>query len=199
MRRIILLTVAFGAIFASPVRAQSWEISALTGYVPSVQFDDTARGVDSAGLEGGWLWQFIAGRMFSPKWGAEVLWTEQFSGYQIESEGNSGTLFKMSILQLHGNVVYQFGSAGSRLQPFAFGGAGATFFSATDLQSERKFSIGLGGGVKYSPWKDVAIRGQVRYKPTFLNDEASEFCDPFGFCRSTLQQFEFAGGVTFRF
>jgi opacity protein-like surface antigen len=164
-----------------------------------VQFGDAVRGVDAAGVDGGWLWQFVAGRMFSEKWGAELLWTEQFSGYHIESGGNSGNLFTMSLLQLHGNLVYQFGAAGSRLRPFVFGGAGATFLSARDLQSEQKFSIGFGGGVKYFLWRDVAFRGQVRYKPTFLNDEGSDFCDPFGFCQSTLRQFEFAGGVTFRF
>lgn len=198
MRRIAALVILLNALLAPQAWAQSWEISALTGYVPSVKFDDPARGVDSAGIGSGFLWQFVAGRMFTSKWGAEVLWTEQFSAYQVESGGNTGDLFKMSILQLHANVVYQF-SAGSRLQPFAFGGGGATFFSATDLQSEQKFSIGLGGGVKYFLLKDVAFRGQLRYTPTFLSDEATAFCDPFDFCQSTLRQFEFAGGVTFRF
>jgi hypothetical protein len=39
-----------------------------------------------------------------------------------------------------------------------------------------------------------------RYKPTMLNDEdAADFCDPFGFCQGTLQQIEFAGGAVVRF
>jgi hypothetical protein len=33
-----------------------------------------------------------------------------------------------------------------------------------------------------------------------LNDEdAGEFCDPFGFCQGTLLQIEFGGGVLLRF
>ena len=199
MRRIAACFVLVNALCVAPASAQSWEISALTGYVPSVELENRTRDVDAASVSGGFLWQFIAGRMFSSRWGAEVLWTEQYSAYRLESGGNTGNLFDMSVLQLHGNVVYQFGRSGSRLQPFAFGGAGATFFSATDLQSEQKFSIGVGGGVKWFPWKDVALRGQLRYKPTFLDDKDSDFCDPFGFCQSMLRQFEVAGGVTFRF
>ncbi len=52
-----------------------------------------------------------------------------------------------------------------------FAGLGATFFSADDLESETKFSLGLGGGVKYFPWKAIGVRGHFRYKPTMLNDE----------------------------
>jgi len=33
-----------------------------------------------------------------------------------------------------------------------------------------------------------------------LNDEGSgDFCDPFGFCQSWLNQFELGGGLSFRF
>jgi hypothetical protein len=40
----------------------------------------------------------------------------------------------------------------------------------------------------------------IRYKPVILSDGSSgDFCDPFGFCQGTLQQFEFAGGVVVRF
>jgi len=106
----------------------------------------------------------------------------------------------MTAQQLHGDVVYRFGAAGARTQPFVFGGLGATFFQSNDLPTETKLSLGLGGGVKAFVWQDVGLLGQVRYKPTFLNDEsAGDFCDPFGFCQSTLQQFEFAGGVVVRF
>lgn len=199
MRPIATIMIVL-SVMASPAFAQSWELSGLSGYVPAVELENRVIDVDAARISGGSLWQFIAGRMFSPRWGAEVLWTEQFSSYALESDGVTGNLFDMSILQLHGNIVYQFGRSGSRVQPFVFGGAGATFFSATDLQKEQKFSIGLGGGVKLFPWKTVGLRGQFRYKPTFLDDEGStDFCDPFGFCQSTLRQFEFTAGVTFRF
>ena len=128
------------------------------------------------------------------------LWTEQRSALKLETEGGSSDLFKMTIRQLHGDVLYHLASSNARLRPFVFGGLGATFFSADDLESETKFSFGLGGGVKYFAWNAIGIRAHVRYKPTMLNDEdAADFCDPFGFCQSGLSQFEFAGGVVVRF
>ena len=106
----------------------------------------------------------------------------------------------MTVGQLHGNAVRQFGAEDARLRPFVFAGLGATFLSADDLQSETKLSLGLGGGVKYFPWKAIGLRGHFRYKPTLLNDEdAGRFCDPFGFCQGTLQQIEFAVGAIVRF
>ncbi len=106
----------------------------------------------------------------------------------------------MTVRQLHGNVVRHFGGADTRLRLFVFAGLGATFFSADDLESETKLSLGLGGGVKYFPWRAIGIRGHVRYKPTLLNDEdAGDFCDPFGFCQGSLQQIEFAVGAVVRF
>ena len=63
-----------------------------------------------------------------------------------------------------------------------------------------KFSFGLGGGVKYFPWKTLGLRGQIGYKPTLLKDEgAGDYCDPFGFCQGTLHQFELGAGVIVRF
>ena len=92
------------------------------------------------------------------------------------------------------------GRAGGHCSLFAFAGLGATFFSAIDLPSETKLSWGLGGGVKYFPWNGLGFRAHFRYKPTMLDDEdAGNFCDPFGFCQDTLQQIEIVAGGVVRF
>ena len=78
-------------------------------------------------------------------------------------------------------------------------GAGATFLSAQDLDSETKFSWAVGAGVKWFPSGRIGARAQARYTPTQLNDSSSEVCDPFGFCQGSLHQFEFMGGLVFRF
>jgi opacity protein-like surface antigen len=200
MRRAAALAIIVVALTAGAAKAQSWDISAMAGYAPPAELEHAARGVDSTSIGGGGSWQFAVGRNFGPRWGAEVLWTEQFSSYGVESNGETGELFKMSIMQLHGNVLYRFARSGSRMEPYALIGLGSTFFSAQDLHDETKLSMGFGGGVKYFLRDELGLRGQFRYKLHFLNDsQSSEFCDPFGFCQSTLGQFEFAGGVTFRF
>ena len=200
MTRVMTLVAALLALSASAARAQSWDISAMAGYALPTELDHAARGVDSTKIDGGPSWQFAVGRNFNHRWGVEVLWTEQFTGFSVESNGASGRIFDMSILQLHGNLLYGFGAEGSRLQPYALVGLGSTFFTSPDLQDETKISMGFGAGLKYFVRREIGVRGQFRYKSHFLNDaQSTDFCDPFGFCQSTLGQFEFAGGVTFRF
>jgi hypothetical protein len=54
--------------------------------------------------------------------------------------------------------------------------------------------------VKYFRCEGLGFRGHFRYKPTMLNDEdAGDFCDPFGFCQGSLQQIEVTAGVVVRF
>jgi outer membrane protein W len=200
MRRITWLLLSMSLVCAPTAHAQSWEIAAMTGYVLPVDFADTARQVDSAGIAGGITYGFAGSYLFKDRWGAEVSWNAQSSAYQIKVDDVSGDLFSMTIHQVHGNLIYQFGRSGSRVQPFAFAGAGTTFFVATDIPMETHFSLGAGGGIKVYPWNGVGLRAQLRYRPTWLNDKgAGDFCDPFGFCQSTLRQLEFSGGVTFKF
>ena len=200
MMRAVVLVAVFTVACASTVSAQSWDVSAMIGYALPVELDQAARGVDATSIGPGFSWQFAVGRNFGPRWAAEVLWTEQFTSYRLESNGVNGELFKMSIMQLQGDVLYSFGASDAAIRPYALAGLGSTFFKATDLTSETKFAIGFGGGLKWFVRDEIALRGQLRYKTTFLNDsQSTDFCDPFGFCQSTLRQFELAGGVAFRF
>ena len=185
---------------SAPVRAQSWELSGVVGYTPSAALDQQAPELSGLDVRDGFTWGAQAAYWFTPAWGAEVLFTQQSSALQLETEAGGADLFAMTVRQLHGNAVRQFGAVDARLRPFLFAGLGATFLSGDDLESETKLSFALGGGVKYYPWKRIGLRGHFRYKPTLLNDEeAGDFCDPFGFCQGTLHQIEFAGGAVVRF
>ena len=97
-------------------------------------------------------------------------------------------------------MAYHFGAEDADARPFVLAGAGATFFRSDSLQSETKFSWGVGGGVKFYLGEQVGLKFQGKYNPTRLNDESSEpFCDPFGFCQNTLNQFELGVGFILRF
>ena len=89
--------------------------------------------------------------------------------------------------------------AGAKWQPFVFGGLGATFFTSDTVASETKFSLDVGGGVKFFLSRSIGARAHIRYKPTFLNDSSGSFCDPFGFCQGVLQQIEFSAAAVLRF
>ena len=135
-------------------------------------------------VRGGFTWGIQGARFFTPQWGAEVVFTQQASALEGVTPAGTADLYRITLAQLQANVVYQFGADDARLRPFVFGGAGATFFAARDLESATKASFGLGGGIKYFPWPTIGLRGQFRYKPTWLNDDPeSNFCDPFGFCQ----------------
>lgn len=196
----VLVAAAILAISPATGRAQSWETSGLVGYTPSSALDRRAPELTELELSGGFTWGVQGARFFTPRWGAEVLWMQQSSAQRVGTADGAADLFTFTAGQLHGNVVYRFGEAGARLQPFAFAGLGSTFFQSDEVPSERKFSLGLGGGLKYFFSPSVGVRGHFRYKPTMLSDTSSDdFCVPFGFCQGTLQQIEFATGAVVRF
>jgi hypothetical protein len=108
-------------------------------------------------------------------------------------------MFDVTIDQLQGSLVYQFGGAESRIRPFVTAGAGASIFRSTDINTETKLALNVGAGLKWLPSKRLGARLQAKYTPTSLNDKGSAFCDPFGFCQDWLHQFELMGGVVVRF
>jgi opacity protein-like surface antigen len=180
-------------------RAQSWEVGVLFGNTPSVQLDRNAPELDEVDIRGGYTWALQGSRFITSHLAAEVLWTHQSSALQLTSEAGSVDLFTMTINQVHGNVVYHLRPS-ARTRPFVFAGLGATFFDAVYQPGETKLSFGLGGGAEYFFSNMLGVRGQFRYKPTRLNDEdAGNFCDPFGFCQGTLPQVEFMAGAVVRF
>ncbi len=202
MSRLTLLVGALGLLFACQrVEAQSWEASAFTGYTPAVDIDRRAADLNQLDIRDSFTWGLQGARQLTTHWGAEVLWTQQKSAFEGgTTSSDTFDFFTMTIRQLQGNVRYQFGAGEAKLRPFVFGGLGATFFSADDLQSDTKLSIDYGGGLNYFAWRNIGMRAHVRFKPTFLDDKsAGDFCDPFGFCQSWLSQIEFAVGAVVRF
>jgi hypothetical protein len=202
MRRIrsavlVVLVLTIASVSAS---AQSWELSGFGGYTSSVALDRHAPELTDLNIRGGFTFGIQAARFMSPHWGIEAVFSQQSSALEAITPAGSAELYGIEIAQLHANLVYQFGDDAARLRPFVFGGAGATFFDALDLDSSTKASFGLGGGVKYFPWSTIGLRGHLKYKPAMLNDDAaSDFCEPFGFCQGWLRPIELGAGVTIRF
>jgi opacity protein-like surface antigen len=199
MIRILSFCVTFCLLGAATARAQSWELSGLAGYVPATELEQQSLSVDGVAVGDGFMFSFQGARFFTPHWGVEASFSQQFSSYDITVRGETGPLFSFDIAQLHADVVYEFGATGARLRPFVLAGAGAAFFSSADLPVETKLSAGVGGGIKFFLSEFVGLRAQVRYRPVFLDADGDDFCDPFGFCQSSLQRFDVAAGVSLRF
>jgi hypothetical protein len=200
--RAALVAATLVLLFAPlrSARAQSWDASLLAGYTPSVNLDRQAPEIEHVAIRGGFTWGAEGGYAFTPRWTAEALWMWQQSAQRLESAGGHADLFTFSVGDLHGDVLYHFAAPDAKLRPFVLGGLGATLFRGGGLPSDTKLSWVLGGGAKYFPWPSIGFRGQVRYKPVALADKsAGDFCDPFGFCQSWLNQFDLTGGVIVRF
>jgi opacity protein-like surface antigen len=196
VKRLLLLAVLFGS---TPVWAQPIEVAGFVSYTTAASLDQTADGVDDLTIDGGWSWGARGTYFLTERFGVEGMWSYQETAQLITSGTNTAELFEMTINQVHGHAVYQLGPATSRLRPFVFGGLGATFFAADDLESETKMSWDLGAGVKWFAFDRLGVEGRFRYRPTLLGADDEELCGPFGFCQGTLSQVDVSVGAVFRF
>jgi opacity protein-like surface antigen len=193
------LLTALAVLSAAPAFSQGFEVTALAGYTTPGGLQHDTRTLDDLKLAGSSTWGASLGWFFSPRLGVEASWARVGSGVELSTAEASQEMFDVTIDQLQGSLVYQFGGAESRIRPFLTVGAGASIFSSADIDSETKLSFGMGAGVKWLPSKRFGARLTARYTPTYLHDASSDFCDPFGFCQDWLHQFELTGGVVVRF
>jgi opacity protein-like surface antigen len=118
-------------------------------------------------------------------------------------------------MNYHGYVSVVFGDSHAKVRPFALGGAGVTHFGEVKtttvagvdrtIGGQTQFSTKWGAGVKIYPSPRVGLRVAFTWVPTYIkSDAAGWWCDPFWGCYTVgssqySNQFEFSGGVTFRF
>jgi opacity protein-like surface antigen len=186
-------------LLAAPASAQKFEASGLFGFTTAGDLEPVARELQSYEIGGGFSWQGQFDYFFTPHLGVEASWAQREGALTVSTSSGSGELFDIDAAQLFGTVVYQWGAEESKVQPFVLGGLGATFFEADDIPSETKLAWAVGGGAKLFLNRKLGIKLQAKFNPTLLNDESSDFCDPFGFCASSVGSFELLSGVVFRF
>jgi opacity protein-like surface antigen len=186
-------------LVAVPASAQRFEAAGLFGYTTASSLEPVARELEGYEIAGGFTWQGQFDYFFTPHLGIEASWAQREGDLTLSTSSGDGELFEIEQGQLLGSVVYQWGAEESRVQPFVLGGLGATFFEADDIPSETKLAWAVGGGAKLFFHRKLGIKLQAKYNPTLLNDESSDFCDPFGFCAGSVGSFELLSGVVFRF
>jgi outer membrane protein W len=193
------LLTCLAILSTAPAFSQGFEVTALAGYTTPGGLQHDTRTLDDLKLAGSFTWGASLGWFFSKHLGVEASWARVGSGVELSTAQASQEMFDVTIDQIQGSLVYQFGGAESRIRPFVTAGAGASIFASTDIDTETKLSLGLAAGLKWLPSKRLGARLQAKYTPTYLNDKGSDFCDPFGFCQNWLHQFELTGGVVVRF
>jgi len=184
---------------ASPAFAQRTELAVLAGYTTRGDIGMKTVGIQTLEVKDSFSWGGEATRFLTDHAGVQVSFTQQESALSIGTRAGRADLFDLSVGVLQGSFVYRLSGKDARLEPFVTAGLGATFMSATALESETKLSWSVGAGVTWFPRSRWGLRLQGRYAPTVLGDSSSDFCDPFGFCQGTLHQFELTGGLALRF
>jgi opacity protein-like surface antigen len=186
-------------LLAAPASAQKFEAAGLFGYTTSGSLEPVARELESYEIGGSFTWQGQFDYFFTPHLGLEFSWGAREGALTLSTSAGTGELFEIDMGQVLGSVVYQWGAGESKVRPFVLGGLGATSFDADDIPSETKLAWAVGGGAKFFLHRKLGIKVQAKFDSTLLNDESSDFCDPFGFCASSLSSFELLSGVVFRF
>lgn len=134
---------------------------------------------------------------------------------KLEVGGNTTTeIGDMNVDNYHGIFSYNFGHPDATARPFVFGGIGATHYGAVDftfagaarsINSQTKASLVWGGGLKLHASKNVGVRLEASWVPTYIKSDAEGwFCDPFWGCylvgdAQYSNQFRMGGGINFRF
>jgi hypothetical protein len=139
------------------------------------------------------------------------LWARQDSVFQAKN-GRTEDLTDMNVDNYHAVFTYNWFDEDAMARPFLFGGIGATDFSPQpiggfDVDGETQFSGTWGGGVKVYPNPSVGFTTMIRWTPNYIkSDPEGVWCSPYWFYGCYVlgdpqyaNQFEFSGGVIFRF
>jgi len=219
IRRIAAVVVGIW-VLAAPLSAQRFEVSFNAGYTSSegVHFDPRLiAGVlyDEVDVKDGGSFSLTAGFYASPNALIEFMYARQSSEFTAKGAATELSVSDMNIDNYHVNFVYNWGESDAKLRPYAFVGLGATNYSPSgsvkipgvqgELNGNAQFSTTWGAGVKYYVAPSVGLKAGVRWTPTYIkSDPAGYWCDPFYGCwllsdPDYSHQFEFTGGITFRF
>jgi opacity protein-like surface antigen len=204
MTTSLLLSVCLLLLLA-PVSAlaEGFQITPFMGYRVGGDFEDAGTGVELS-LNEDETYGFIIGRDAAPGTQAEFFYSFQPSRLKTGGAFTPGVLVDLDVEYFHFGARQYWDRGGART--FAVASIGATHFDphSSNLGSDTRFSMGLGGGVELGAGERFAIRLEGRGFATFLNGDSAIFCGSSGGCAvfvssEVLWQFETLAGVTFKF
>ena len=107
----------------------------------------------------------------------------------------------LNVEYLMGGLLQEVGNEKSRF--FVSLLAGATRLAPRDFDSTTKFSLSLGGGLKFFPTRHVGLRFDARAYLTFIQSDTGAFCANgtclFSYSGSHLWQGDFTGSLVLAF
>jgi hypothetical protein len=177
-----------GMAMTSPAQAAGIEITPFAGYTMGGDFTNTTTGQSLSFDE-----TSSYGIMLDFKQaGAGDSWIEVYLSRQQTKLKADQALF-IGNPSIDVNIEYYhiggtYGQATGKVRPFVVGTFGATHMVPKQggLESETRFSLSLGGGVKLYLTEHVGIRLDARWFGTLFNGSGGVFCSN-GACLVTVQ------------
>lgn len=132
----------------------------------------------------------------------EFFYSHQPTTLMIDGGFLAGTpLFDLDIDYFH--VGGTFGKGSSKVKPYVAGGLGVTYLDPEDGDSETRFSLSLGGGIKVLLSDHFGLRFEGRGLGTFVEGNGAVFCSngncAVGMSGDVFWQFSAFSGVTMAF
>ena len=197
---LAILTTLVG--YGSPARAQGVEISPFYGYRFGGDFFElvTRRPVD---LDGAPSMGIVLNVPLYDGLQVEGFFTHQKGDVWASSvQPGPAVLLPISVDHWLAGGLQEFGRVG-RVRPFATGMLGLARYAAGS-DSEMRFSLAAGGGVKLFPSPNVGIRLDGRAFATVIDADGSALACTVGVCLIALRtnivwQAEFTAGLVVRF
>ena len=107
----------------------------------------------------------------------------------------------LNVEYLMGGLLQEVGTTKSRFFISLLGGG--TRLSPRAFESDTKFSLSLGAGLKFFPARHIGLRFDARAYLTFIQSDSGTFCANgtclFSYSGSHLWQGDFTGGLIFAF
>ena len=216
---IVILALVFLAS-ASSANAQRAELGVLLGWTLSdgVTGDGVIAGdgniYDTVDMKDAFSWGFDFAVNASDNFQIGFLYGQQLSTLRLDGTATQD-VGDLTINTYHPYVAFNFLERDARVRPYVMIGFGATNYGGVDFTradgttgttgSETQFSTTWGFGAKVYGSRNVGARFGMQWTPTYIKtDPGGWWCDPYWGCyvvgdAQYSNQFQFNGGVTFRF
>ncbi len=196
MSRHYLLAATILVTQLTPAYAQDYEITPYIGWRTSSSLEDVETGetidlkeTDSFGI------------ILSMKKNLDTNYDFLFSRQNTELQSATVTeSLRIDYYHLGGTIFYDY----DKLHPFVSGGLGATHISPANdaFSSETKFSLSVGGGLKFPLTQNVGLRLEARGYGTVVSSGGTILCSGgcvAKFTGSLFMQFEALAGLSIAF
>jgi len=199
MPRHHLLPVAILITQLTPAFAQDYEITPFIGWRTSSSLEEENTGA-TIDLKETSSFGIILSMKKDLDTNYDFLFSRQSTELQSSTTPSNTESLRIDYYQFGGTVFYDY----DKLNPFISGGLGATHISPANnnFSSETKFSLSVGGGLRFPLTRNMGLRLEARGYGTVVDSGGSILCS--GGCvakfkGSLFMQFEASAGLSIAF